>query len=386
MTTTPPLVSQPIDVTADEHITGTVEGEYIALDYPGLPWRADVSAGMAANGTIYAAVYARIFSSANGGRDWSSAAIDARRLEPPLAAKDAGYDSFGVCRDGTLLWAYAVDDDNYLIRSSDGGHTWSPACRLDKSPFSSAGGNQNGIAQLADGTLLWPTRMGIEHELVRTTIARGPEQAYHGPPFWGTHVFRSSDGGMTWLTRSEMQVWGVETNLLELRSGSLLAAIRYQRWGGAEPPPNEPAELVASDDPGDKAFPGKRVFLADSRDCGLTWRNLRPVSLSPDGRSELPHGDAHGHLVQVSDGRVVLVHDHRYPYQEGAVWARVSEDDGRTWRPEVYHLSSGHGYGASVVLPDDTIVTVCGNTPLGETGQPEPGTEWTVQAVRWQLQ
>ena len=94
-------------------------------------------------------------------------------------------------------------------------------------------------------------------------------------------------------------------------------------------------------------------------------------------------GDAHGHLVELSDGTVVLVHDHRYPYIDSGVWARVSHDQGKTWNQRVYQLSRGAGYGASVVLEDDTIVTVCGNTPLNETGQPL--IPWRAQSVRWRL-
>ena len=39
-----------------------------------------------------------------------------------------------------------------------------------------------------------------------------------------------------------------------------------------------------------------------------------------------------------------MVHDRRYPYDGGETRAKVSEDDGLTWRPETYHLATGHGY------------------------------------------
>lgn len=74
----------------------------------------------------------------------------------------------------------------------------------------------------------------------------------------------------------------------------------------------------------------------------------------------------------------------RYPYEQGDVRARVSRNEGQTWAPEVYHLSPGHGYGGSVVLGDDTIVTACGNAQLDRKGRSASG-QWTAQIVRWRL-
>ena len=126
-------------------------------------------------------------------------------------------------------------------------------------------------------------------------------------------------------------------------------------------------------------------MLADSVDGGRSWTNLRPVWRYVGGASVLGFGEAHGHLVQVSDGRVVLVHEKRYPPADFDVRARVSNDDGQTWGGEIYHLSDGAGYGASVVLADDTIVTVCGNTPLRKDGRPVTEGSWSAHAIRWRL-
>ena len=201
-----------------------------------------------------------------------------------------------------------------------------------------------------------------------------------------TYVYRSTDGGRTWPERAPLQQWGHETNILSLQSGRLLAIIRYQRFRFAEPDPDEPAGL-AEIDVKDKGpllqTVGKRVFFADSDDSGHTWKNFRPLWREKNGKMELVNGEAHGHAVQLADGRIVLVHEHRYPYKNGGLRARVSHDEGQTWRPEIYHLSQGHGYAGSVVLDDGTIVTVCGNTPLD--GQGQPTGPWQAQVVRWRL-
>ena len=129
--------------------------------------------------------------------------------------------------------------------------------------------------------------------------------------------------------------------------------------------------------------PGKRVFFADSDDGGCTWQNFRPLQRVPGGKMELKNGEAHGHAVQLADGRVVLAHECRYPYEQGDVRARVSHDDGQTWQPQVYRLSNGHGYAGSVVLDDGTLVTVLGNTLLDSCGRPV--SPYRGKILRWRL-
>ena len=78
-----------------------------------------------------------------------------------------------------------------------------------------------------------------------------------------------------------------------------------------------------------------------------------------------------------------MVHDRRYPYDGGETRAKVSEDDGLTWRPETYHLASGHGYPACVALDDGTLVTVTGATPFDANANVL--TDWRAEAILWRL-
>ena len=370
-----------IEVMRDDKRVGVLQAEYIPLDYPNMPWRGDPGIGMSSDGTIYIALYARIFASKDGGRTWEVRRIDVESLDPP-ASERANYDSFVVLRDGSLLWAYHLPEHetDFVIRSVDGGKTWEPCSRIvDRSPFDDAGGNQNCMTELRDGTILWPTRLGP----ARGAIEKQAQGPWQGPAHWTTYVYRSTDSGRSWADKSLLQEWGTETNLLELASGGLLAAIRYQRYAEAPAPANEPAEVVAADQQRQGSV-GKRVFLADSSDGGRTWTNFRPVKREGTGTMDIVFGEAHGHLVQLSDDTVVLAHERRYPYEVGDVRARVSRDQGQTWAPEAYRLSPGHGYAASVVLPDDTIVTALGNTPLNKGGRSVDG-KWYAQVVRWRL-
>ena len=209
-----------IRITRDHQEIGTLPAEYIPLDYPDMPWRGDPGIGMTGDGSIYVSLYARVFLSRDGGKSWESRSIDVDSLDPPMRAKN--YDSFGVLQDGTLLWAYRADDPptDFLLRSTDGGKSWHSWSRLENlSPFIRAGGNQNCLLELRDGTLLWPTIMAAQHAYDHNEDASKP------PPT--TYVFRSTDGGKSWKEKHSLQQWGTETNLLELHDGRLLAAIRY---------------------------------------------------------------------------------------------------------------------------------------------------------------
>ena len=290
-----------------------------------MPWRGDPGIGMSADGTIYIALYAKIFVSTDGGRTWEARRIDVGSLDPPTSER-ANYDSFVVLRDGTLLWAYhsSEHETDFVIRSKDGGKTWEPWSRIvDRAPFDDAGGNQNCMTELKDGTILWPMRLGPASSKIKERDAASG--AWQGPPHWTTYVYRSTDGGRTWGEKSPLQEWATETNLLALASGGLLAAIRYQRYAEAPIPANEPQDIAAADEQRQGSV-GKRVFLADSSDGGRTWEDFRPVRREGTGAMDTVFGEAHGHMVELSDGTVVLVHERRYPYEVGDVRARVSRD------------------------------------------------------------
>ncbi len=343
--------------------------------------RADPTIGITADGTIYATIHTRIFKSTDAGHTWSTIVVDPDVLQPPAGYT---YDSFGVLRDGTLLWGYhyRITQDQYVTRSEDGAKTWSKSVKLDKQPFGRCGGNQSGLTELPDGAILYPTGIGPPIEHLIHVYEKG-DAPYLGEPFYHTYVYRSTDRGRTWPQRSQIQPWSTETSIVALTSGKLVAALRYQRQGppGSTVPEYEPPEMTRTD-VGNRIV-GKRVFLKDSTDTGRTWKNFRPVWRNIDGPIDLPFGDAHGQLVQLPDGRVLLTHEHRYPRQTCDIRARLSRDEAETWQPQIYHLSKGCGYGASGVTGDGTIVTVCGNTPLNPKTADTADGKWYAQVVRW---
>ena len=76
-------------------------------------------------------------------------------------------------------------------------------------------------------------------------------------------------------------------------------------------------------------------------------------------------GQCYACPAALADGTVVVVHDSRYGPGEPAGRSMVSHDGGATWEDEAYYLYYGRGhsgYSQSVVLPDDTILTVAGTS------------------------
>ena len=235
-------------------------------------------------------------------------------------------------------------------------------------PFSRIGEDFLSLTQPQDGTVLFP--------VCRWTP--GPESRLEWTVFHHS-VFRSSDGGQSWISGARTFEGVFEAHLLEVEAGKLLGAFRFsggyrdwhrlkaRLWGAAAEP-----DVVG------RIF--KQVFLGTSRDGGLTWQDFRPVA-DRRGRPLPVFGETHGQLVKLHDSRVVLVSDHRYPYEKAETVAWVSPDGGRIWSPNKYHLSLGAGYPASVALPDGTVVTVVGSTRMDRRGAALETP--AVQAVRW---
>ncbi len=154
-------------------------------------------------------------------------------------------------------------------------------------------------------------------------------------------------------------------------SGKLLAFIRYHG-------PVVPQWPLI--DPKQHAY-YKTVFVADSEDGGVTWKNLRPLTNV--------HGQCHGFGVGLPDGTVVVTHDHRYPPGTPCGRAMISRDEGRTWEDEVYYLYCGDvasGFSQSVALENDVILTVGATSDYKDSGD---WNDWTgradLTAIRWKL-
>jgi len=213
----------------------------------------------------------------------------------------------------------------------------------------------------------------------------------------GVYAYRSTDGGRSWSGGWPICPGG-EPQIIELRSGRLLAVVRnnpsvlpddWQRCLKNEMAWRCWQRLRRGRDLTSYA---KRLLLADSCDRGVTWTNVRPGTFLLD--------EMHGGAAELPDGRIVLLYTHRWPALRGGERAKVSRDGGFTWEDELYHMNTTPaypGYSANCVLPPHLadgrpgmILTVVGERSeanWGHAGAPpmSEGIRFApcMQAIRW---
>ena len=348
-----------------------------------------IHAAMGADGTVYFSHGSTLSKSTDGGKTWSS---------HELTLEASQNCSFRVLSDGTFIGAASLtavrDFDGLSDRpegdvdpavvwvwaSGDEGRTWEKLSEVDNPTLRPIGGVDtperyaDTLCRLPDDTLLLPV------------------ESRFGWMLDPGYVHRSTDGGKTWSAPTASKLRRVdpqgvsprtgpgflgtssyETMIARMASGKLLAVIRYHGTVVPQWP------LI---DPGQNPI-YKTVFLADSEDLGETWKDFRPLTNV--------HFQCHGFGVGLSDGSVVVTHDHRYPPGTPGNKAMISHDEGRTWEDEVYYVSFATvpegqaGFSESVVLEDDTILTIAGTSDVPVT-YPTTRPAADVWAIRWKLE
>jgi hypothetical protein len=184
-------------------------------------------------------------------------------------------------------------------------------------------------------------------------------------------------GGRSFSEPTSIGNWGHEINIAELRTGRLMAVIRYQRPLLPSDPPNI-RELTGAKR-WNHSFPYKHVFVADSTDGGQTWsRNMQVTTEC---------GQCHGAAVGLSNKRVVMVYDHRYPRPMSSARAAVSNDEGRTWSDEVYYLSNGivAGFARTISLDGEEMLTLTGSYYGDKLGWGDVTGKTQFHIIRWRL-
>lgn len=335
---------------------------------------------------------ASVYHSTDGGLTWATLCRVPLACEVDMVAghRTIGPEvqGVGMLGDGTLLVSFrfwsglgppgpeneTVCSRVWVARSGDRGRTWDAPCELDPSPYECMGGNKVRFHQLPDGTVLLPMNC--------TRYARPGRPLPPGQAVEIAHVYASNDSGRTWRKHGDVNVHSDETDFLPLPSGRILAATRYQR----KKLPDDPADLITPyyidpehrrtrpdchqcDDPrkvdGHSAY--KQMAICHSDDGGRTFSE----HLILTGWVQQT-----GCLIGTSDGTVVMPFGHKIaPYGQRFM---VSYDQGRTWSKTVFELNKSGHYASSVVLSDDTIVTVFAHgSNLGGQNR--------LEALRWKL-
>ncbi len=229
-------------------------------------------------------------NSTDAGTTWSpdweigGAAATANEYDPAVAV-----DRSGGARDGSVyvVWRELVTDpDVYLRRSPDRGASWLPRVRVDGAP---AGVPSTAPTVAVDAT----GQLFVGWADIRNAS--------------GLQVFvrRSSDGGATWSTETQVSQTPANNALATLAAGPGHAYVAWKEM--------VPATLVAS------------LWVARTSDGGATWTNtLVDTGPAPTDRQapQVYAGpDGSVHLIWIGSGASGIT----------AIRASHSTDGGATW-------------------------------------------------------
>ena len=268
-----------------------------------------------------------LIRSSDGGHTWSKPLPVA--TEPP----DSRNPAFGVARGGRLVVSYSVTGpypdgkfdshvsgqySSWVRISDDRGKNWSQPQRLDTAPYPYSS-PYGKIVSLFDGTLLLPIYTWYLPEKPGGPLASEQKGDF-------ACFMRSSDGGKTWSPPELIARGHNETSLVVLPRDELLAVMRDMAGG---------------------------LSQSRSRDKGRMWSASRPL-LTP--------GQHPADVIRLASGRLLAVFGHRKPpLGVQAIW---SDDGGETWSLprravlEGKSVNTDCGYPSSVQLADGTIVTM----------------------------
>ena len=212
--------------------------------------------------------------------------------------------------------------------SRNRGQSWSPAIPVPKDALHSISG-MNSVLVRPDGTaLIWLIEVDKEGWNRRPCVFALPPRGtdFHFLTFITPKrdPYGAADGDYESTFRFGGHRWFYPRGYL-LPSGRMLCVLRCQR---------DPRGIMWTE-----------VFSSD--DGGRTWRFLSRVN---DFGSP-------GSLVQLPDGRLVMVYGYRL--MPAGIRAKVSEDEGRTWGPELIVRDDGGswdlGYPNAWVTDDGKV-------------------------------
>ena len=285
---------------------------------------------------------ASLLRSSDGGRTWSE---PVSMTQPPALTGDGYLIPFA---DGHVLFCYMRLEPNeparpwqgpYICESTDGGRTWSEPWQVDISRFcpnGPYGAGDRGHVVLPDGTLL----------LFVST--------YEAPPNPYEYMLVSHDRGRTFSDYVRISDYSGDSSFCLCPDGVIAAALRMQ----AHNYPHRRAQ-PKHETRGERTH---YMAYATSTDAGRTWSEPQQLT----DYNQIP-----GHITCLQDGRLLMSYGVRsYPL---GVQAVLSDPGRSSWDLENRIMlawnggmwDNGRGYARHTVghpytqqLPDGTLLTV----------------------------
>lgn len=266
---------------------------------------------------------------------FTSLAYDERILDKPEKTKSwpAGkLARWKAARDRIGPEARKAKLGEWIIRSTDGGSTWSP-------PVATIVNSPHGPVQLSDGRLL-----------------------YAGKQLWTSEkrvgVCESRDDGLTWKWIADIPARPGdkvsdyhELHAVECKSGRIVAQIRNHNKANS-----------------------METLQTESGDGGRTWSEPHAI-----GVWGLP-----SHLLRLRNGCLLMSYGHRRAPLGNQV--RISTDEGRTWSGAMIISGDGTsgdlGYPSTVELADGTLLTIWYETMKGSPRAVLRQARWMIEAFQ----
>ncbi len=297
-------------------------------------------------------------------RDQGAAAILDIKVLCKQPDRYIGWPTVACTRGGELLVAFSGDRDAHvcpwgkvqLIRSQDGGESWSEPVSICNTPLDD---RDAGIIETREGTLVvaWFTSLAFEGQAKRHRCEGGALGQWHyyaekltpeiRQQWLGYWTRRSEDGGQTWDEPVKTK-GSAPHGAIELADGRLLYVGRRS--------PHRDTELT----------------VEESRDDGRSWQQIASITTAETDPITSFHEP---HVAETADGK--LVAQFRYHYYEGEprrmnnlksfMRQAESADGGRTWT--VAHEIPLLGYPPHLLrLRNGWLLSVYGRrcAPYGE--------------------
>ena len=263
---------------------------------------------------------------------------------------------------------YDPEYRNYLVRSQDGGKTWSAPRVLPG--YEWHGVEHAALCVLENGDVLasfYQRKFFTPEEAQNQTSRFGWN---HRPPYpWvvtheGTFVFRSRDHGQTWgkgvaVDPSPFISAYSPRNIVQLDGDTLIYTA-----GAADPMFTgdvgfEKPSSVLKNSLGNRLDAGggiikepSRAFICLSHDGGRTWKETREIAAHPDYYFAEPS------MIKLRSGRLICHMRNCRP--TGHLWQVTSDDGGESWSDPV--MTPMWGYPAHLVqLADGRVLSVYGH-------------------------